>query len=225
MLVNHSREHFLQLKNVCKSVHSADGEHFVLQSFSHKFEQNEFYAVTGASGSGKTTLLQLLAGLDGATTGTVMLDGRDDLAKMMPQKRLWYRQTIIGLVFQFHYLVYELTALENIMMPAQIRGVDAKTARKQALDLINFVGLSRVAHSLPPTLSGGERQRVAIARALINRPAFILADEPTGSLDEANARVVKDLFLSAQQEFGAGVIIATHDVELFSGDKIQQIRL
>ncbi len=174
-----------------------------------------FYVITGASGSGKTTLLHLLAGLDLPSSGNVYLDGKRDLANFTKKELLWFRQSMIGLVFQFHYLVYEFSVLENIMLPALVCGVSTRVARERALHLIDFVGLQNVVDGFPPTLSGGERQRVAIARALMNKPAFIIADEPTGSLDEANGIIIRDLFFAAQKEFGAGIIVATHDAQLF----------
>lgn len=206
---------FLALKNASKHVFVGDTQHVVLKNITATFRQGEYCAITGPSGSGKTTLLYLLAGLDVPTAGHVLLEGTRDLAKMNDQDRLAYRQSVVGLVFQFHYLIYELTALENIMIPALMCGVDEKSARRRAQELIEFVGLSRVMNFFPPTLSGGERQRVAIARALINKPAFIIADEPTGSLDELQASAVRDLFVAAQQEFGAGIIVATHDAHMF----------
>ena len=215
MLVSQHAHSFLALKNASKHVFVGDTQHVVLKNITATFRQGEYCAITGPSGSGKTTLLYLLAGLDVPTAGHVLLEGTRDLAKMNDQDRLAYRQSVVGLVFQFHYLIYELTALENIMIPALMCGVDEKSARRRAQELIEFVGLSRVMNFFPPTLSGGERQRVAIARALINKPAFIIADEPTGSLDELQASAVRDLFVAAQQEFGAGIIVATHDAHMF----------
>ena len=225
MLVSQSARHFLQLNNVSKRVVLGRKDHVILGSLTARFDQGRYYAITGVSGSGKTTLLHLLAGLDAPSSGQVFLDGTRDLAAMSYDERLWYRSSVVGLVFQFHYLVYELTALENIMIPALMCGVDPKIAQAQAQSLIDFVGLRECVDSFPPTLSGGERQRVAIARALINKPAFIIADEPTGSLDEIQGCAVRDLFLAAQKEFGAAVIVATHDVLLFSGNNIQRITL
>lgn len=190
-----------------------------------RFDQNRWYSITGPSGAGKTTLLYLLAGLDTPTSGTVLLDGHEDLAQMPCERQVWYRQSVVGMVFQFHYLVYELTVVENIALHARIHGVSAGEARKRALDLCSFVGLHSVADAFPATLSGGERQRVSIARALINKPAFVLADEPTGSLDAANAQSIKELFARIQREFGTGIIVATHDIELFSGDDIQRVEV
>ena len=132
---------------------------------------------------------------------------------------------VVGLVFQFHYLVQELTSLENIQLPAFISGADRTTAAARALELLDFVGLANRKDAYPATLSGGERQRVALARALMNNPRFVLADEPTGSLDPQNARLVKDLLVAAVQKYKSCVIVATHDVELFSGDGITRIEL
>jgi lipoprotein-releasing system ATP-binding protein len=213
--VSQSQGHFLELCNVAKNVQIGSRNQTILANFSSKFDQGMFYVITGASGSGKTTLLHLLAGLDLPSSGNVYLDGKRDLANFTKKELLWFRQSMIGLVFQFHYLVYEFSVLENIMLPALVCGVSTRVARERALHLIDFVGLQNVVDGFPPTLSGGERQRVAIARALMNKPAFIIADEPTGSLDEANGIIIRDLFFAAQKEFGAGIIVATHDAQLF----------
>lgn len=213
--MSQSQGHFLELCNVAKNVQIGSRNQTILANFSSKFDQGMFYVITGASGSGKTTLLHLLAGLDLPSSGNVYLDGKRDLANFTKKELLWFRQSMIGLVFQFHYLVYEFSVLENIMLPALVCGVSTRVARERALHLIDFVGLQNVVDGFPPTLSGGERQRVAIARALMNKPAFIIADEPTGSLDEANGIIIRDLFFAAQKEFGAGIIVATHDAQLF----------
>jgi len=197
----------------------------ILASQNLLFEQGRMYALLGPSGSGKTTLLNLLAGLDSPTFGSVQLNDQFDLLDMKPEKKMWYRQQVVGMVFQFHYLVQELTALENILLPAQIVGSDEQKNNKRALELLEFVGLAARKNAYPATLSGGERQRVALARALMNNPRFVLADEPTGSLDPQNARQVKDLLLAAVQKYKSCVIVATHDFELFSGSDIERVEL
>lgn len=208
---------FLRCEKIEKSVTEQGVTRVIFPETSITFEQGKMYAITGSSGVGKTTFLHLLAGLDLPTFGKIMLNDRLDVARMTQVDRLWYRQSVVGLVFQFHYLVYELTVLENVMLPAQIRGLSSDDARAQAKKLIDFVGLSARSGAYPTTLSGGERQRVALARALVNKPAFILADEPTGSLDPENALKVKELLVAAIKEFNAGVIVVTHDVTMTQG--------
>lgn len=216
---------FLRCTDVQKSVVVHERLQQVLASQNLLFEQGHLYVLLGPSGSGKTTLLNLLAGLDNPTFGRVELNDTVDLASMKPEKKMWYRQSVVGMVFQFHYLVQELTALENILLPAQIVGTDAQKNNERALELLEFVGLAERKSAYPATLSGGERQRVALARALMNNPRFVLADEPTGSLDPQNARQVKDLLVAAVQKYKSCVIVATHDSALFSGDGIEQVGL
>lgn len=221
----------LRCTNVQKSVVVHGLLQQILVSQSLLFEQGHMYVLLGPSGSGKTTLLNLLGGLDDPTFGQVeLLVGEGwkdtfDLASMKPEKKMWYLQSIVGMVFQFHYLVQELTAFENILLPAQIVGFNKQKNNARALELLEFVGLAARKNAYPATLSGGERQRVALARALMNNPKFILADEPTGSLDPQNARQVKDLLVQAVQKYKSCVIVATHDSALFSGEGIERIEL
>ncbi len=171
--------------------------------------------IVGKSGSGKSTLLNIIGGLDTASSGTVEIDGK--LISSLGEEELTdYRQKFLGLIFQFHYLLKDFTALENIFLPSYMAGVSKKLAMEKAKALLNDVGLSDRANHLPSALSGGERQRVAVARSLINDPELILADEPTGNLDPANAAVIGDLLFSMADKYKKTLILVTHDMNLAS---------
>jgi len=187
----------------------------ILKNINMSFEQNRSYAITGVSGSGKSTLLQLLGGLDTPTSGTVLLDGQDIFTWRPSEKNLFFNRSI-GFVFQFHYLIRELTVLENVMLMGFIKNTDKKDCLARAREVLSAVGVDHKRNNYPTELSGGELQRVAVARAVFNRPAFLLADEPTGSLDEHNAQLLVQLLLKYQQEWGMGLIISTHDKEVYS---------
>jgi lipoprotein-releasing system ATP-binding protein len=194
-----------------------DGETIipVLDEIDFHIKHGESIAIMGASGAGKSTLLQLLGGLDKPTAGKVMLKN-SNLAKMNSRQRGLFRNKYLGFVYQFHHLLPEFSALENVMMPLLIAKMSKKQAKEQALKLLAKVGLEdRVKHR-PGQLSGGERQRTAIARALVTNPACILADEPTGNLDEATAVSVIELMLSLNQQQNNGMIVVTHDKSLAS---------
>ena len=166
----------------------------------------------GPSGSGKSTLLHLLAGLDRPDAGQVLLDGTD-LAALTPERRALVRGEAIGFVFQFHHLLPELTAEENVALPLFIAGSSEAEGRRYAREVLARVGLESRAASLPRTLSGGERQRVAIGRAVVRRPRILLCDEPTGSLDTAHAGAVFDLLAQVAKERAGAVVLVTHDAE------------
>jgi putative ABC transport system ATP-binding protein len=172
----------------------------------------EALAVLGPSGSGKSTLLNLVAGLDRPSTGTVTVDGVrvDSLGEAAAAR---YRRARIGMVFQFFHLLDDLTVLDNVMLPAQLAGTPRARAQARATQLLDYLGVARHAHAYPGRLSGGERQRVAVARALVNRPALLLADEPTGALDQASGAEVREL-LAALHRDGQTIILVTHDVAL-----------
>ena len=179
------------------------------------FEKGRSYAITGASGSGKSTLMHLLGGLDAQTKGNVFYDGKD-LFRLKTSSKNRFLNRQIGFVFQFHYLVKELTVIENIILTGLIKGDPRKECKRKAEELLQKVGLIDKKHSYPTQLSGGELQRVAILRAIFNQPSFLLADEPTGDLDAQNAKIIVDFLKECKDEWSMGIIICSHDKSVYN---------
>lgn len=201
----------INVKHIRKSFGSLE----VLKDIDLTIQKGEIVSIVGPSGAGKTTLLQIIGTLDRPDTGSVIIDGIDTTT--LSQKKLSdFRNRHIGFVFQFHQLLPEFTAIENIMIPAYIAGVNTKEARRRAEELLQFMGLSDRAKHKPNELSGGEKQRVAVARALINNPDVILADEPSGSLDSKNKEELHQLFFDLRDKYGQTFVIVTHDEGLAS---------
>jgi len=199
----------IQLRNITKSFGSLQ----VLKGIDLDIQQGEVISIVGPSGAGKTTLLQIMGTLDGADSGSIVINGTD--VSQLSQKALArFRNRQIGFVFQFHQLLPEFTALENVMIPALIAGRSRKEAHQRAEELLAFMGLSERAGHKPAELSGGEKQRVAVARALVNKPAVVLADEPSGSLDSTNKAELHALFFRLRDEMGQTFVIVTHDEQL-----------
>ncbi|MDR3201048.1 MAG: ABC transporter ATP-binding protein [Spirochaetales bacterium] len=206
-------EAVLVLKDVGKTYTSSSEKLTILKNISFSVEAGKIVVITGESGSGKSTLLNLIGGLDTPSCGSIEA-GRYQVGSLREEELTMYRRNVLGLVFQFHYLLREFTALENIMLPARIAGDSPGEAREKAEALIADVGLSERREHYPSSLSGGERQRIAVARALVNNPLLILADEPTGNLDEGNSRMVEDLLFSVVRKHGKTLLLVTHDRQL-----------
>lgn len=182
----------------------------VLKGIDLHIDKGEVVSIVGPSGAGKTTLLQIIGTLDHPDSGSVVVDGVD-VGRLSANKLSDFRNQHLGFVFQFHQLLPEFTAIENIMIPAYIAGTKPKEARRHAEELLQFMGLADRADHKPNELSGGEKQRVAVARALVNHPAVILADEPSGSLDSKNKAELHQLFFDLRDKFGQTFVIVTHD--------------
>ena len=200
----------LVAQRVSKSYYQADREIKVLADVDLTVQAGETLAILGVSGSGKSTLLHLLAGLDQVDAGVISLAGFN-LAELSDRQRGSLRNQHVGFVYQFHHLLSEFDACENVAMPLLIAGTTRKVALARAAELLARVNLEHRLDHLPSALSGGERQRVAIARALVTEPTLILADEPTGNLDEGNANQVHNLMLSLAEESGTALVVVTHD--------------
>lgn len=198
-----------------KNIHKSFGQLEVLKGIDLRIKKGEIVSIVGPSGAGKTTFLQIIGTLDKPNEGEVMINDTN-ISKLSNNKLSDFRNQHIGFVFQFHQLLPEFTALENIMIPAFIGGVSKSVAKQKAEELLEFMQLKDRAHHKPNELSGGEKQRVAVARALINNPEVILADEPSGSLDSKNKRELHQLFFDLRDKYGQTFVIVTHDEELAS---------
>ena len=207
-----------------ENIHKSFGSLEVLKGINMTVQKGEFVAIMGKSGAGKTTLLQIIGSLDRPDNGRVIIDGTD-IFTLGERELAAFRNKHIGFIFQMHQLLPEFTALENVMMPALIAGEPIAAARQRAAELLNELGMSERYLHKPNQLSGGERQRVAAARALMMHPDVILADEPSGSLDEENKRELHSLLLNLRQRYGQTIIVVTHDAELAHiSDRILEIK-
>lgn len=229
---NPANDVVMRASHIAKTYEEGDLKTDVLSDVSFTLKRSETLAIVGASGSGKSTLLHILGGLDTLTRGEVEVEGRN-LSSLSDAERGRVRNRSMGFIYQFHHLLPEFTALENVSMPLLIRGVSISEAERQAAALLGRVGLGQRLHHKPSELSGGERQRSAVARALVTRPAVVLGDEPTGNLDETNAAQVYDLMIELNREIGTSFILVTHDnrlakrmdrtLELHNGSLVEKI--
>ncbi len=200
----------LQLHHLKKRFGQGKNAICVLQDITASFEQGCTYAIMGVSGTGKSTLMHILAGLDVPTNGTVTINGQS-LSAMSERQHEQFLQQSVGLVFQSPYLIKELSVKENIMLPGLIASKSFQYCNDKALMLLQSIGLEKKANAKPASLSGGQQQRISLVRALINEPAFLIADEPTGNLDEQTGRDMMRLILRLQKEWCMGIIVSTHD--------------
>lgn len=213
-------ETIVKIEDLEKTFFHDGGSLTIFRNLSLEMERGKSTVICGKSGSGKSTLLNIIAGLDRATSGRVLVNGRH-VQDLKGRDMIEYRRKTLGLVFQFHHLLKDFTALENIYLPSYMAGTPRKQAEERALELLEEVGLSDRAGHLPSQLSGGERQRIAVARSLVNDPELILADEPTGSLDPENAEQTGRLLFDMSKKHGKTLVLVTHDPTVASlGDRI-----
>ncbi|MGZ3693644.1 MAG: ABC transporter ATP-binding protein [Bdellovibrionota bacterium] len=203
-------EVLLRCEDLRKTYHRDGAAVEVLRGVDLSIDEGETIAILGASGAGKSTLMHVLGALEPPTAGKILYGGQD-IRLFSSEKTARFRNREIGFIFQFHYLLQEFTALENVMMPALIAGEDRQKFADRATELLKEVGLGHRLTHRPAELSGGEQQRVALARAMVMMPRLLLADEPTGNLDSANAQMVKELFLQLNERRGVTIVLVTHD--------------
>lgn len=203
----------IELQNICKTFRDADHELRVIDDLSFTFPAAGSLAIVGRSGVGKSTLLHMLGGLERPSSGSILLDG-EDLTLLGADELSAFRADNIGFIFQFHHLLPEFSALENVSMPLIIRGEEEQPALHKAEQILARVGLADRLSHLPSQLSGGEQQRVAVARAVVGRPKLLLADEPTGNLDQVSSELVQKLLLELSAELGNLLVVVTHSSEL-----------
>jgi lipoprotein-releasing system ATP-binding protein len=210
----------LRVNNIVKNYISGAETLHILRGIDFEAAEGSSVAVSGQSGSGKSTLLNIIGGLDRADEGSVFIGG-EEITGLSEKELSNYRSKKVGFIFQFHYLLKDFTALENVMLPAYIAGVKKKDAIETAKSLLADVKLEDRSSHFPSQLSGGERQRVAVARSMVNDPAIILADEPTGNLDPQNSEIVAELLYEGAQKRGKTLIVVTHDNRVASGASVQ----
>ena len=207
------------IENLYKSYNTGTEKLLILKNLNLTVEPNTRVILTGSSGSGKSTLLNLISGMDNISSGKILVDNYN-VHKLDENTLSSFRALSIGLIFQFHYLLKDFTALENVMMPAYMTGMPKAAALAKARELIVEVGLEARMNHLPSQLSGGEKQRIAVVRSMINNPGIILADEPTGNLDEANSIKVEEILFELVNKHGKTLVLVTHDNSLATrGDR------
>lgn len=214
----------IKISNLEKTYKTDSEELTILHNLDLSVEKGTKVVIAGESGCGKSTLLNIIGGIDKPTSGFVQV-GNWDVSSLKEKQLSEYRSKYLGFIFQFHYLLKDFTALENVYMPALIAGMNEKTAKEKAESLLESVGIYDRKNHLPSQLSGGERQRAAVARSLINNPELILADEPTGNLDPENALMIGELLFSLSEKFSKTLVLVTHDMNLAAkGDICYKIK-
>lgn len=210
----------LEVKNLCKSYKNGDEKLEIIKGMDFSLPVGKRMVITGESGCGKSTFLNMVGSLDQPDSGQIIVDGTD-ITTLDSAGLCQYRNHTIGFVFQFHYLLKELTALENVMIPALVAGLSRREASSRAAELLEQVKMTHRRDFYPSRLSGGERQRIAVARALVNNPVLLLADEPTGNLDQDNSRLVENLLFQIVEKLNTSLILVTHDLRIASHGDIK----
>ncbi len=214
----------VQVRDLTKAYGQENGQLTVLNSVSLEIYPGEFFVLLGTSGSGKSTLLNLISGIDQPNQGSISIDGRD-ITRLSEHDRTIFRRDHIGIVFQFFNLIPTLTILENITLPYELRGLSQRQSERHGLEMLDRVGLADRATDFPDKLSGGQQQRVAIARALVHEPMLVLADEPTGNLDDDTGETVLALLLELTRDAGKTLIMATHDAAIVpAADRVCRVQ-